>query len=436
MNDIMAQNWHDSQRFFKLTGVKEHVKNLEIIDGIFCFDINWLDEIYNKYKNQKINFFLSFIKRGCQHGEKIKKFVRNLNLNKDIKFLERDFWLSLELLNNLVVFLPVTHPLAKIVENKVRLILKSKKISDDKFEETLISLTQPRKLNSPILEQMDLQKIRANQHNPRFNLLLALKKHVDKYSFLGYREPFAPGFDIKFFKNRLKEEKFIKGSDKISIKLTAQELAWVNLMRDMVFFRNYRTEKMSEAFYYLEPLWDKIGRCYGLAKNELAHYQAKEIKDLFARRIKVNKSIINSREVAHGYLIHNDKVRLITGSELDKKNKKYNSVKGSVKEIKGSIACSGLVRGVAKVIMSSKDQNKLKTGEILVTSMTTPDFLPSMRRAAAFVTDEGGITCHAAIVAREMQKPCVIGTKNSTQIFKDGDLIEVDANRGIIKKLS
>lgn len=68
--------------------------------------------------------------------------------------------------------------------------------------------------------------------------------------------------------------------------------------------------------------------------------------------------------------------------------------------------------------------------------MTTPDFVPAMQRAAAIVTDEGGILCHAAIIAREMRKPCVIGTKIATRVFKDGDLIEVDADKGIVRKLT
>ena len=56
-----------------------------------------------------------------------------------------------------------------------------------------------------------------------------------------------------------------------------------------------------------------------------------------------------------------------------------------------------------------------------------------MKRAIAFVTDEGGITCHAAIIAREMKKPCIIGTKVATKILKDGDMVEVDANKGTVK---
>ena len=65
--------------------------------------------------------------------------------------------------------------------------------------------------------------------------------------------------------------------------------------------------------------------------------------------------------------------------------------------------------------------------------MTFPSFVVAMKKASAFVTDEGGITCHAAIIARELKKPCIIGTKNATQVLHDGDLVEVDANKGIVK---
>ncbi len=65
--------------------------------------------------------------------------------------------------------------------------------------------------------------------------------------------------------------------------------------------------------------------------------------------------------------------------------------------------------------------------------MTTPDYVTAMNKAIGFITDEGGVTCHAAIIAREMKKPCIIGTKNATQILKDGDLVEVDTDNGIVK---
>ncbi len=65
--------------------------------------------------------------------------------------------------------------------------------------------------------------------------------------------------------------------------------------------------------------------------------------------------------------------------------------------------------------------------------MTSPDYILAMEKAAGFITDEGGLTCHAAIVAREMNKPCLIGTKIATKVLKDGDMVEVDAAKGIVK---
>lgn len=102
-------------------------------------------------------------------------------------------------------------------------------------------------------------------------------------------------------------------------------------------------------------------------------------------------------------------------------------------ELKGFTASRGRAEGKVKIIESVEEIRKVEEGDILVAVMTRPDYLPAMKKAAAFVTDEGGITCHAAIVAREMKKPCIIGTKIATKIFKDGDVVEVDAERGIVK---
>ena len=102
-------------------------------------------------------------------------------------------------------------------------------------------------------------------------------------------------------------------------------------------------------------------------------------------------------------------------------------------EIKGQTAEKGSATGAVKVLFSSKDNAKVNTGDILVSPMTMPDFLPAMKKAAAFVTDEGGIMCHAAIMARELKKPCIIGTKIATKVLKDGDMVEVDAEKGVVK---
>jgi len=102
----------------------------------------------------------------------------------------------------------------------------------------------------------------------------------------------------------------------------------------------------------------------------------------------------------------------------------------SVSIISGQTACPGQASGRVCLILRRSEMNNIKEGDILVTTMTTPDFLPAMKRAAAFVTDEGGVTCHAAIIAREMKKPCVIGTRVATKLLQDGDRVTVDADKG------
>lgn len=104
--------------------------------------------------------------------------------------------------------------------------------------------------------------------------------------------------------------------------------------------------------------------------------------------------------------------------------------------VRGLSASPGVAWGKVHVIDSPKDIDKFKKGEVLVTLMTSPDWVPAMKKAAAIVTNQGGMTCHAAIVSREMQIPCIVGTKSqgkaATETFKDGDIVTVDAKNGVV----
>jgi len=139
-----------------------------------------------------------------------------------------------------------------------------------------------------------------------------------------------------------------------------------------------------------------------------------------------------------GFIYTENKMYVDKGREFieNKYNIKLEDEKIESKdEIKGNAAYKGIIRGKVRRLMGHKQIEQVREGEIIVSPMTMPDFLPAMKKAAGFITDEGGINCHAAIVAREMKKPTIVGTKIATQILKDGDEIELDANRGIIKIL-
>lgn len=113
----------------------------------------------------------------------------------------------------------------------------------------------------------------------------------------------------------------------------------------------------------------------------------------------------------------------------------HSSQSQDVQDFRGLSACTGRAVGKVRIIKSVKEIGTIRKGEILVAVMTRPDYIPAMKKAAAIITNEGGITSHAAIVSRELGIPCIIGTKIATEVLKNGDLVQVNANHGWVKKL-
>lgn len=177
-----------------------------------------------------------------------------------------------------------------------------------------------------------------------------------------------------------------------------------------------------------------------ISENE--HWPKEVMKFLLLSELKeaidskqINFNKINQRKKGYAYF---DK-KLFLADELPEMLQRYsyklNELKSSEKKsnvIKGVMASPGFVLGRIVRIFNREQLNKINYGDILVAPMTTPWYVPAMEKAIAFVTDEGGILCHATITAREMKKPCIIGTKIATKVLKDGDLVEVDADKGIV----
>ncbi|MBU1976042.1 MAG: hypothetical protein KKG59_06585 [Nanoarchaeota archaeon] len=134
---------------------------------------------------------------------------------------------------------------------------------------------------------------------------------------------------------------------------------------------------------------------------------------------------------------HNLNDEVIMAENNDSLIRELEHIPEGTDELKGQVAYNGLIRGKARIVLDPYVKNiTFEKGEILVTINSNPFLMPVIKKCAAIVTDEGGITCHAAIISRELKKPCVIGTKIATQVLQDGDLIEVDANKGIVRKIN
>jgi phosphohistidine swiveling domain-containing protein len=150
---------------------------------------------------------------------------------------------------------------------------------------------------------------------------------------------------------------------------------------------------------------------------------------------KVNWDDVRKRKTGVMVIFGAGSILLVPRARYEKEIPLENffMVDKGIKEFPGSIAYRGIVRGKARVVFNMADYATFDEGDILVTNQTTPEYMPLMKKAAAFVTDQGGITCHAAIISREMKKPCIIGTKIATKVLRDGDMVEVDAEKGIVK---
>ncbi|MDP2631176.1 MAG: PEP/pyruvate-binding domain-containing protein [Candidatus Uhrbacteria bacterium] len=140
----------------------------------------------------------------------------------------------------------------------------------------------------------------------------------------------------------------------------------------------------------------------------------------------------------NGVALINDKIFLEEdiSAGINSLGLQFESLEFDGKVLFGTVAQEGVARGIVRRVLYKDQIGEFKEGEILVAEGTTPDFVPAMKKAVAIVTDEGGITCHAAIVARELGKPCIVGTKVATQVLKDGMEVEVDANSGFVRILS
>jgi phosphohistidine swiveling domain-containing protein len=246
-----------------------------------------------------------------------------------------------------------------------------------------------------------------------------------------------PDKKIKEIKNYAKDISQDKRELQNKLKLNASTLALLDRIAAMIFFKTYRKEFLIYSNYCFEGVLKEIAKRLDFSLMEVRFLTKLEIKKYLLNKnfltAKIKKEIKNRLKIGCVSVAERDKISILSFKEEARYRKLIVKEKEAEKGImSGNCAYPGKAQGIARIINLKEEVDKIKTGEILVSRATNPDLVVAMRRAAAFVTDEGGITCHAAIVAREMKKPCIIGTKIASKVIKDGDLLDVDAGKGIV----
>ena len=156
-----------------------------------------------------------------------------------------------------------------------------------------------------------------------------------------------------------------------------------------------------------------------------------EILKLAEYAIQLEKHYSKPQDIE--FAIENNRIYITQTRAVTTQAKKEEEVKPKGEAIvKGLGASPGSASGTVRIVHGLEDMPKVQQGDIMVTVMTTPDLVPAMNRAAAIITEQGGMTCHAAIVTREMGIPCIVGTGTATKVLKDGEMITVDASSGLV----
>lgn len=349
-------------------------------------------------------------------------------------------------------FVTVPHGIERYFETKIREMVQD--------QEILKVLLSP--VSTQDIERDDALNVasyvRRNGFDKKYGQLLG--EHTRKYCWLSMwsidseplgREYFEseiinilgkvndPEGEIKRMKDEGKKAKELLAMTLKEIRASNKLEKLVNYLQEYIYLRTYRKNSICQAHYYHLPLLSELAKRLKLSLDEIKLMSCEEMISGIKGEIDTNeiKSLVGARSGGWAVCMWQGEAKIITGvKDIIETMERFNIVAASSsmqRTVKGNVASGGIASGRVKVIRKLSEIDKIKEGDVLVTRMTTPDYVVAMRKAVAIVTDEGGITCHAAIVSREFGIPCIVGTKNATQILNDNDWVEVDAQNGVVK---
>ena len=240
----------------------------------------------------------------------------------------------------------------------------------------------------------------------------------------------------------------IEERNKILKGTIAREHELADIMGHSSIFRFDLQTCMLCLAKYVDNLLQEVRKHHGLEDEEFKSYELDEVLALLQDGKKISPDLIEKRQRGYLRVYRSKKTETFIGEDaleeirelLEFRKKEIEETK----EVKGTVASwpnkeKTKVQGRAFVLTTAFEGDEgiksFKPEDILVATQTHPNLVPKMKEALAIVTDEGGITCHAAIVSRELGKPCIIGTRLASKIFKTGDTIELDFSKGIVRKV-
>lgn len=311
-------------------------------------------------------------------------------------------------------------------------------------------LSTPHEESALKQEERDLLTLVIQQSGQK-----ALLRHAQKHEWLNYQYK-GPVYDFHYFYDRYKcikppqarkllaemaskddQTKKEQGRLMGRLKFDQHQTDLIKMAQALVFIKDYRKEALYHGMYSYEPFLRELGKRFDLSIDQVRAMHDWEIISML-KKSRVVVRDLNQRLKTCAVLVKQNDLTVLTGAKLKTflAKLKWEKVKRQKSnQFEGTCAYPGKVRGRIKIINIPEQVSKMKQGDILVAHNTNPNLIPAMKMAAALISGAGGLTCHTAIVARELRIPSVVGVTGIDKILKDGDTVEVDANNGTIKKI-
>jgi phosphoenolpyruvate synthase/pyruvate phosphate dikinase len=443
-------------------GVKNHTSDCFDIDFNFMNYLRYEGNVsfdkdeWSKFRELIIgkdkedhSYFFRILQKHRRYAELVLLYSKSLSdinpKNKSEEELKNITQKYFDLLERFIGFIYPTFNVEEILSEKIKDEIEKSEQDISKQLAYIASLTSPIRSNEANREKIELLKLKdlLNKTNEQQKEFL-IKNHETKFGWLSFywfagkkytKEDIIKRLEKIDLSNILEEEQKeyhdeIKCSNTIkSLDIKNRKiLDTITILRELSYAHTADVELICQSGFFIRPIFEEIAERKNIPIEDL-WFLTKE--ELFEKDISEK---IEQRKKGHMALLKDGVFSILTGED-------YQKIKKELKEeikadhAKGMPVQPGIIKGKAKVIAGRKDYHLIEDGDILITSMTTPDAVPLLTKVKAIITDEGGVLCHAAIIARELKIPGIIGTKIGTQIFKTGDLVEVDANKGVVKKL-
>lgn len=229
-------------------------------------------------------------------------------------------------------------------------------------------------------------------------------------------------------------------------KTSKKDKTTANNLKHLEEIKNSGREHLNKMIFgsasYLSKALKILSKQFDLSVDDLFFYSKEEILNLYNQQF-IEKNILDERRTSYVFLIRDGKLINMRGRKAEEYISNFMIEHKANENIKGIIANPGKVTGKAKVLFYGADTfdkvskmiNEMKRGDVLVTETTSPEIMLACKKASAILTNQGGLLSHAAIMSRELKIPCIVGLEDITHIISNGDLLEVDANKGYVKIL-